>query len=161
MPRGGRRAGSGRKPGNAATKSREYANALAASPDLSPLEYMVGVLRDPEASQQRRDTFAIASAPFCHPKLGAIATLDGAAKLTNIAAVYVVSVPAQMFLSAEQADREYRFRHDIEGATVTPLWQSKDVDPHRGLKLVEDSPGAPREPDGTPAEPPIVDDEVA
>ena len=120
MPRGGRRAGSGRKPGLASTKSRAYANALAVDGDLSPLEYMVGVLRDPEASQQRRDTFAIAAAPYTHPKLGAVAMLDAAGKSMGIASLSIVSVPHERFLSSEAADRDYQISQRTSRAASSP-----------------------------------------
>jgi hypothetical protein len=36
---------------------------------LTPLEYMLAVIRDPTAAQTRRDRMAIAAAPFCHPRV--------------------------------------------------------------------------------------------
>jgi hypothetical protein len=36
----------------------------------TPLHYMLGVMRDPEASSTRRDAMAIAAAPYIHCKLG-------------------------------------------------------------------------------------------
>ena len=36
---------------------------------ISPLEYMLSVLRDPKASQDRRDAAAKAAAPYLHPRL--------------------------------------------------------------------------------------------
>ena len=79
MPRGGRRANSGRKAGSATKKTREIANAVASQPKtrsqiladeaslagLTPIEYMLSVVRDPEASDQRRDAMAAQAAPFC------------------------------------------------------------------------------------------------
>ena len=35
---------------------------------MTPLEYLLAVLNDPEADPIRRDRAAIAAAPFCHPK---------------------------------------------------------------------------------------------
>ena len=162
MPRGGRRAGAGRKPGSAATKSREYANALAVDGNLSPLSYMIEVLRDPQATTQRRDTFAIAAAPFVHPKLGAIATLDAAGKLGSIMAINMISVPNEMFLSREMADKDYRFRNGIEGSIVTPIWTAPGADRDRDVTIEasSDGPGAPREPDGAPTEAPTVEGEA-
>jgi hypothetical protein len=40
---------------------------------LTPLEYMLKVMRDPAATTARKDSMAIACAPFMHPKLSAIA----------------------------------------------------------------------------------------
>ena len=34
---------------------------------MLPLDYMLAVIRDPNATQQRRDRMAVAAAPYCHP----------------------------------------------------------------------------------------------
>lgn len=36
----------------------------------SPLEYMLSVMRDPDADEIRRDKMAVAAAPFVHGKIG-------------------------------------------------------------------------------------------
>ena len=41
----------------------------AASEGLTPLEYMLGVMRDPVADPDRRDRMASSAAPYIHPKL--------------------------------------------------------------------------------------------
>jgi hypothetical protein len=38
-------------------------------PGVMPLDYMLSVIRDPTATQERRDRMAIAAAPYCHPKM--------------------------------------------------------------------------------------------
>jgi hypothetical protein len=38
-------------------------------PGIMPLDYMISVIRDPDATQERRDRMAIAAAPYCHPRL--------------------------------------------------------------------------------------------
>jgi hypothetical protein len=38
----------------------------------TPLHYMLGVMRDPEASSTRRDAMAIAAAPYVHSKLAQV-----------------------------------------------------------------------------------------
>ena len=40
-----------------------------ASDGLSPLDYLLSVMRDPEADQARRIDAAKAAAPYAHPKL--------------------------------------------------------------------------------------------
>jgi hypothetical protein len=35
---------------------------------MTPLDYMLAVVRDPTAAQTRRDRMAIAAAPYCHPR---------------------------------------------------------------------------------------------
>src|SRR5215216_1993734 len=62
----------GRRPGskNKMTIARE--SAIAAS-GVSPLDYMLTVMRDETADSARRDRMAQAAAPFLHAKVAAIA----------------------------------------------------------------------------------------
>lgn len=71
---GGVRPGAGRPKGarNKATAKREQ--AIAAS-GLTPLEYMLRVLRDEEMPSDRRDWAAEKAAPYVHPRLNST-TLD-------------------------------------------------------------------------------------
>jgi len=39
------------------------------TPGIMPLDYMLSVIRDPTARQDRRDRMAIAAAPYCHPRM--------------------------------------------------------------------------------------------
>jgi hypothetical protein len=43
-----------------------------ASTGETPLEYMLRVMRDPEAPEARRDAMAIAAAPYIHSKLAQV-----------------------------------------------------------------------------------------
>jgi hypothetical protein len=75
--RGGRRPGSGRKKGSRAKAVREIVEKAVAA-GLTPLQYMLNVLNDENASAQRRDAMAIAAAQYCHPRLAAhIVSPDG------------------------------------------------------------------------------------
>jgi len=70
MPRGsakGERRG-GRKEGTANKRTREIADQAAAT-GLTPLEYMIQVMRDDGAEDDRRDDMAKAAAPYMHPRL--------------------------------------------------------------------------------------------
>ena len=61
-----------------------------------PLEWMLAVLRDPEAEPARRDAMAIQAASFCHPRLGAVlqASIPGRDMVEEAtAAVNIVSIP--------------------------------------------------------------------
>ena len=61
MPRGGKRQNAGRKAGSQNKMEREVKEkALRAG--ISPLDYMLGVMRDPEAEYGRRDDMAKAAA---------------------------------------------------------------------------------------------------
>jgi len=61
----------GRKPGSRNKATAERERVLAAS-GLTPLEYMLGVMRDEEAPQPARLDAAKAAAPFVHPRLSAV-----------------------------------------------------------------------------------------
>lgn len=63
--RGGRVAGVRNK------ATQDQRDAVAAS-GQTPLDYMLSVMRDPEAPSPRRDAMATAAAPYVHPKLAAV-----------------------------------------------------------------------------------------
>ncbi|WP_051903694.1 hypothetical protein [Neorhizobium vignae] len=71
MSRGGKRDGAGRKLGapNKATQERQR---RVAATGITPLDYMLKVMRNPEASDERRDEMAKAAAPYVHPKLASL-----------------------------------------------------------------------------------------
>ena len=71
MSRGGSRPGAGRprKPSVRFDKVPKDIQAEAKSEGMSPLEYMLKVMRNPEADQQRRDRMAVSAAPFCHARV--------------------------------------------------------------------------------------------
>jgi hypothetical protein len=51
----------------------------------TPLQYMLRVMRDPEASAARRDAMAIAAAPFVHSKLAQVdATAQDRQNITGV-----------------------------------------------------------------------------
>lgn len=73
MPRGskpGERRG-GRSKGTPNGKTAEKVAAIEAS-GITPLDYMLRVMRDEGADEKRRDDMARAAAPFVHAKLSAI-----------------------------------------------------------------------------------------
>jgi hypothetical protein len=79
---GGARKGAGRKSGAATVKTRAIANAVLAGDELTPLEYMLEVMRTkPSDDLEPREYLAAvnlrfeaakAAAPYIHPKLSAI-----------------------------------------------------------------------------------------
>lgn len=79
--RGGARKGAGRKPGSATKRTREIADKAAAE-GLTPLEYMLNLMRKkPNARMNPRDRLAAetirfeaakAAAPYIHPRLAAV-----------------------------------------------------------------------------------------
>src|SRR5215471_5492210 len=72
MARGGARPGAGRKKG-AVNKVTAEARAAALASGVSPLHYMLSIMRDESVDVRRRDAMAMAAAPYLHPKLSAVA----------------------------------------------------------------------------------------
>lgn len=81
MPRGGARPGTGGarpgagRPRKNVTPEKIAASTPAAAPvvrvksgQMTPLEYMLGVINDVGADEARRDRMAQAAAPYVHPK---------------------------------------------------------------------------------------------
>lgn len=68
---GGPRSGAGRKKGSA-SRSNEEARLKAAASGETPLEYMLRIMRDPDCDEKRRDSMAVAAAPYQHSKLQAV-----------------------------------------------------------------------------------------
>lgn len=58
----------GRQKGVANKRTREIADA-AVREGLTPLEYMLAVMRDESVDPERRDRMATAAAPYIHPRL--------------------------------------------------------------------------------------------
>ncbi len=68
MARGGVRPGSGRPKGAATKRTREIAEQAMAQ-GLTPLEYMLSVLRDASNDTHTRMDAAKSAAPYVHPRL--------------------------------------------------------------------------------------------
>lgn len=73
MASGGFRAGAGRPKGAKAPKAKVIKVApdikkAARKSGMSPLDYMLTVMNDSDADNDRRDRMAIAAAPFVHEK---------------------------------------------------------------------------------------------
>jgi hypothetical protein len=71
MPSGGKRPGAGRRQGAATRRTRAIADGAAQS-GLTPLDYMLKVMRDDNGDEGRRDDMAKAAAPYIHPRLSAV-----------------------------------------------------------------------------------------
>lgn len=70
MAHGGKRSGAGRKVGALTTKTREIAEG-ALKEGVTPLEFMLGVLRNEMLDQATRMDAAKAAAPYMHARLAA------------------------------------------------------------------------------------------
>lgn len=71
MARGGKRPGAGRKRGTRNRKTQEQADAIIAS-GLTPLDYMLSVMRDTGNEPAVRLSAAKDAAPYVHARLAAI-----------------------------------------------------------------------------------------
>jgi len=71
MPKGGKRPGAGRPIGAVNQRTRIFQQNIKNS-GLTPLEYMLRVMRNSRAPAQRRDWAAAAAAPYIHPRLQAM-----------------------------------------------------------------------------------------
>jgi hypothetical protein len=77
MTRGGARPNAGRKAGAATKKTKEIADK-AAEEGITPLEYLLSVMRNEVNEPKERVTAAIAAAPYVHAKLSSVeATVTG------------------------------------------------------------------------------------
>ena len=95
-PRGLPKTG-GRQKGVANKRTREIADA-AVKEGISPLGYMLQVLRDKTVDPERRDRMAAAAAPYIHPRLSNVeAKIDISvheAALREIEEIEVARLPA-------------------------------------------------------------------
>lgn len=71
MSRGGNRPGSGRPKGAMTKRTREIAERASAE-GITPLEYMLNVLRDETMPAATRMDAAKAAAPYVHAKLASV-----------------------------------------------------------------------------------------
>jgi hypothetical protein len=69
--RGGKRPGAGRKP-NTPNKATQKRQEEVAASGLTPLDYMLSVLRNDLEPPEMRFEAAKAAAPYVHPKLSSI-----------------------------------------------------------------------------------------
>lgn len=74
MSHGGPRKGAGRKRGTVAeaTRVRKDIATAALESGLTPLDYMLQILRDEAQEQSARFTAAKEAAPYVHPRLAAV-----------------------------------------------------------------------------------------
>lgn len=89
--KGGAREGAGRKKGSPNKKTAETQKAVEES-GVTPLEYMLQVMRDPMNEAKERLSAAVAAAPYVHAKLSSVELTGkdgGAVEITTIERVIV------------------------------------------------------------------------
>ena len=68
MTRGGKREGAGRKPGSVA-RMDAAARRKALDSGMTPLDYLLSIMRDESEEKRERLDAAKAAAPYCHARL--------------------------------------------------------------------------------------------
>ena len=83
-----------------------YLSEQAAKAGLTPKDYLLGVLRDPQASIERRDWAAATLAPYVHPRL---ATVEAKGDAYNTVEMRVTraELAAEAKRRIDEAFREY------------------------------------------------------
>jgi hypothetical protein len=69
MPRGGARPNSGPKKGAKYRFNRELAERLKATGEVTPLDVMLAMMKDPDLPPEVRVRAAKGAAPYCHKRL--------------------------------------------------------------------------------------------
>jgi hypothetical protein len=157
---GGPRPNSGRKRGSKNKKTELLIQAVdvADAVGITPLQYMLETLRNPKTEAFRKDEMARAAAPFVHPKLNAVATVDASANSCPPLEIKIFSVPRGCQIvdgvivhpdgvpatAAETAFRPY------EPTPALPMLTDQSVGP-ASFELIAEQPGVEVE-----VEPPSV-----
>jgi hypothetical protein len=130
MTRGGYRAGSGRKKGS---RNKKHVVVVHDPSVLMPIDWMLAVLRDPEAEQNRRDMMAREAAPYVHARLSAAMVTAHSNTSSrgddNTNALQVLSVPKGARVNTKNGiitiDGERSELQPIEPFTGTPALTDK------------------------------------
>jgi hypothetical protein len=134
---GGRRPGSGRPKGSKNKRSKasfaRYREIAAEARDLNmtPLAYMLAIVRDPTAEPARRDEMAWRSAVFCHPRLS---THHARYDLSVTSDVYVeqihiVPVESGRFLTKAEIEEPLVVEVPSDGPAFLALEDASEPEP--------------------------------
>lgn len=93
MATGGKRAGAGR-PKGAINKATAQKRAQIEASGLTPLDYMLQILRDEEKSEGARFEAAKAAAPYVHARLSTIEASVDADVTARIQRIELIGVPS-------------------------------------------------------------------
>lgn len=99
QPKGLRLGGRQKGTPNKATTAAALKAAEIAAKGVTPLEYLLGVMRDKRSSADERLEAAKAAAPYVHPKL---ASVEMRAEMTH-----VIEQPVAEPVTLEEAERAY------------------------------------------------------
>jgi len=98
--RGGARQGAGRKKGALTKRTQEIA-AAALKDGVTPLDYLLGVLRNTEKDEKDRFAAAVAAAPYVHPKLASVEH-SGEMKMTHEQALDEIEAAEQAAMNGHE-----------------------------------------------------------
>ena len=105
--RGGKRPGAGRPPGVRNRKTLEMAEAIEAS-GMTPLDYLIAVMRDKDVDPQMRLEAAKGAAPYVHARLSSAELFAHTDPLTTAAISTSKEQLDQELLALVQRDPELR-----------------------------------------------------
>ena len=94
MSRGGARKGAGRKRGGKNRASIEREKTLAEG-GITPLDYLLDIMRDPNEDVWRRIRAAIAAAPYCHPRLATVEHTGRAVPPAKVVLEFIDPAPSE------------------------------------------------------------------
>ncbi len=117
---GGRQRGSLNKRTIAQQQQSKTMVQAAKEVGLTPLEYMLKVMRDPKATQQRRDDMAKACAPYMHARLAAVDPETG--KAVDQPQVNIMVAARQVALLLQKAHKRIE-----QGASVETVPSSTSI----------------------------------
>jgi hypothetical protein len=105
---GGYRPGAGRKKRGALKPYPAEIKEVSADSQMTPLEYMMRVMCDPQADEARRDRMAVAAAPYVHEKKIAADTRVGKkeAALARAAKPDTTTMLGALMAQKQQLDRD-------------------------------------------------------
>jgi hypothetical protein len=105
----------GRTAGTLNKRTREMLDEIASTGE-EPLQYMLRVMRDPEAPPARRDAMAVAAAPYVHSKLAQVD--DTAQQNWNITGVRFWTEEEWLARCDGQQGKSRLITNDVSGAVV-------------------------------------------
>jgi hypothetical protein len=99
--RGGKREGAGRRPGSVARIDAE-ARQKAFAGGLTPLDYLLSIMRDENEDKRQRIDAAKAAAPYCHARLSSTEVSGPSDGPLAVQTTNVLAIPEDM--SEEELD---------------------------------------------------------
>jgi hypothetical protein len=124
---------------------------------------MLAIIADENAAEHRRDEMARAAAAFVHPKLSAVASVDGANGAGHIQTINIIAIPRGCQFDSVSGLIKYGDDLEAPPPVFTPLLPTPDVVPAVDTDLCPQQPEPPAQPQPEPLEvyEPESDDKLA